>query len=327
MRIIPVIGALIGFLIVICLTPWIIRFLKKMGLVVKDQNKENKPLIPVSGGLVVVGGLIAGLMSYVFIQTFFYKDTSNLLIIFASTISLLLVTLIGFMDDLLIGKDREATTGLKQWQKPLLTVIGAIPLMVVNAGTSTMWIPFFGEVKFGLIYPLLFVPIIFVGASNMVNMLAGFNGLETGLGLIYLGNLGLFAYVNDRMDAALIAAVAFACMLGFFYYNKFPAKIFPGDSLTYLLGGTLAVIAIIGNIEKAALIMSIPFFIEFILKARGRFKNQSYGTYSNGKVKSLYNKIYSIPHFFTITGKFTEGQVVYLTMLIELVFAGLVWVV
>src|SRR3989344_1660686 len=275
MRIIPVIGALIGFLIVICLTPWIIRFLKKMGLVVKDQNKENKPLIPVSGGLVVVGGLIAGLMSYVFIQTFFYKDTSNLLIIFASTI----------------------------------------------------WIPFFGEVKFGLIYPLLFVPIIFVGASNMVNMLAGFNGLETGLGLIYLGNLGLFAYVNDRMDAALIAAVAFACMLGFFYYNKFPAKIFPGDSLTYLLGGTLAVIAIIGNIEKAALIMSIPFFIEFILKARGRFKNQSYGTYSNGKVKSLYNKIYSIPHFFTITGKFTEGQVVYLTMLIELVFAGLVWVV
>ena len=88
MRIIPVIGALIGFLIVICLTPWIIRFLKKMGLVVKDQNKENKPLIPVSGGLVVVGGLIAGLMSYVFIQTFFYKDTSNLLIIFASTISL-----------------------------------------------------------------------------------------------------------------------------------------------------------------------------------------------------------------------------------------------
>ena len=290
-------------------------------------TKENKPLIPVSGGLVVVGGLIAGLMSYVFIQTFFYKDTSNLLIIFASTISLLLVTLIGFMDDLLIGKDREATTGLKQWQKPLLTVIGAIPLMVVNAGTSTMWIPFFGEVKFGLIYPLLFVPIIFVGASNMVNMLAGFNGLETGLGLIYLGNLGLFAYVNDRMDAALIAAVAFACMLGFFYYNKFPAKIFPGDSLTYLLGGTLAVIAIIGNIEKAALIMSIPFFIEFILKARGRFKNQSYGTYSNGQVKSLYNKIYSIPHFFTITGKFTEGQVVYLTMLIELVFAGLVWVV
>src|SRR3990167_1512873 len=321
MRIIPVIGALIGFLIVICLTPWIIRFLKKMGLVVKDQNKENKPLIPVAGGL------IAGLMSYVFIQTFFYKDTSNLLIIFASTISLFLVTLIGFMDDLLIGKDREATTGLKQWQKPLLTVIGAIPLMVVNAGTSTMWIPFFGEVKFGLIYPLLFVPIIFVGASNMVNMLAGFNGLETGLGLIYLGNLGLFAYVNDRMDAALIAAVAFACMLGFFYYNKFPAKIFPGDSLTYLLGGTLAVIAIIGNIEKAGMIMSIPFFIEFILKARGRFKNQSYGTYSNGKVKSLYNKIYSIPHFFTITGKFTEGQVVYLTILVQLVFAGLVWVV
>src|SRR3989344_2049491 len=314
MKIIPLVGALVGFLIVMYFTPWFIKFLKSIGLVVKDQNKENKPLIPVSGGLVVLAGLMAGLMSYIFIQTFFYKNTSPLMIVLASTTSLFLVTLIGFLDDLLIMESKDKSMGLKQWQKPLLTVVGAVPLMVINAGNSTMWVPFLGEVQFGLIYPLILIPIIFVGASNMVNMLAGFNGLETGLGLIYIGNLGLFAYVNDRTTASLIAAIMFASLLGFYYYNRFPAKIFPGDSLTYLLGGTLAVIAIIGNIEKAALIMSIPFFIEFILKARG-------------KVKSLYNKIYSIPHFFTITEKFTEGQVVYLTMLIELVFAGLVWVV
>ena len=82
-----------------------------------------------------------------------------------------------------------------------------------------------------------------------------------------------------------------------------------------------------GNIEKAALIVSIPFFIEFILKARGKFKKQSFGYYENGKVKSLYDKIYSIPHFFTINGEYTEKQVVYFIFLIELIFAVLVWVI
>ena len=327
MKIIPLVGALVGFLIVMYFTPWFIKFLKSIGLVVKDQNKENKPLIPVSGGLVVLAGLMAGLMSYIFIQTFFYKNTSPLMIVLASTTSLFLVTLIGFLDDLLIMESKDKSMGLKQWQKPLLTVVGAVPLMVIHAGNSTMWVPFLGEVQFGLIYPLILIPIIFVGASNMVNMLAGFNGLETGLGLIYIGNLGLFAYVNDRTTASLIAAIMFASLLGFYYYNRFPAKIFPGDSLTYLLGGTLAVIAIVGNIEKAALIMSVPFFVEFILKARGRFQKQSYGTCENGKLKSLYTKVYSIPHFFTSKCIFTERQVVYLVMIIELVFAGLVWVV
>ncbi len=327
MKIIPLIGALVGFLVVMYFTPWFIKFLTSIGLVVKDQNKEGKPLIPVSGGLVVLAGLIAGLMSYISIQTFFYKNTSPLLIVLASTTSLFLVTLVGFLDDLLIGKGREATIGLKQWQKPLLTIVGAVPLMVVNAGNSNMWVPFFGEVQFGLIYPLILIPVIFVGASNMVNLLAGFNGLEAGLGLIYIGNLGLFAYMNDRVVVSLISAIMFASLLGFYYYNRFPAKIFPGDSLTYLLGGTLAVIAIVGNLEKAALIMSIPFFIEFILKARGRFKKQSYGTCVNGKIKSLYNKVYSIPHIFTLSCKFTEKQVVYIILLIELFFAGLVWVI
>src|SRR3989344_3565010 len=226
MRVIPIVGALISFAIVMFFIPRLIKYLRNIGLVVKDQNKQDKPLIPVSAGLVVVGGVIGGLMSYVFIQTFFYKDSS-----------------------------------------PLLTAAAAIPLMVVNAGNSIMWFPFIGEVNFGLIYPLILIPLIFIGSSNMVNILAGFNGLEAGLGLIYIGNLGLYAYLNNRPLAALIAAVTFESLLAFYYYNKYPAKIFPGDSLTYFLGASLATIAIVGNIEKAALIISIPFFIEFFLQA------------------------------------------------------------
>ena len=118
-----------------------------------------------------------------------------------------------------------------------------------------------------------------------------------------------------------------SALLAFFFFNKFPAKILPGDSLTYLIGGAIASIAIIGNLEKAALIASIPFFIESILKARGKFKNQSFGYYHNGKVKSFYKEVYSIPHILTRTGKFTEKQVVYFVWGIALFFSSLIWVI
>ena len=101
------------------------------------------------------------------------------------------------------------------------------------------------------------------------------------------------------------------------YFHKFTL-----DSLTYLLGGVLASMAILGNIEKAALIVSIPFFIEIILKLRGKLKKQSYGKIVDGRIYSLYNKIYSLPHFFTIKGRYTEKQVVFFVCFIELVFCS-----
>ena len=76
-----------------------------------------------------------------------------------------------------------------------------------------------------------------------------------------MGMLGIYAYVNERHVATLIAFLSVAALLAFLIYNKFPAKILPGDSLTYLLGGALASVAILGNMEKAALIVSIPFFM------------------------------------------------------------------
>jgi len=323
--------AFVSFCIVWLLTPWLIRFLKKINLVVKDMNKEGKPLIPISGGLVVMVGFFAGLMLFVFFRTFIPNgvgslDAQSLMLIFAASTTILLITFIGFVDDLLIKKGYVASGGLRQWQKPLLTLGAAVPLMVVGAGYYKMAVPFFGVIDVGLLYPLVLIPIGVVGAANMVNMLGGFNGMESGMGLVYMGMLGLYSYVNERYVAGLIALVIFFALLAFYYYNRCPAKILPGDSLTYLLGGSLACIAIVGNIEKAALIVSVPFFIEFFLKSRSKFKAHSYGYYKNGKIYSLYKKIYSIPHLFTRTGRYSEKQIVYFMIAIELVFSSLIWV-
>lgn len=333
MSLIAFISAGISFVVVFLTTPWTIRFLRRIDLLDTDQNKEGKPLIPISGGLAVIIGLFAGLMIFIFSRTFFpaqdarlILDNGSLTLLFAAIASILIITFIGFTDDLL-RKVKYKFRGLRQWQKPLFTLGAAIPLIVVNAGTTKMALPFIGEVNFGILYPLLIIPVGIVGASNMVNMLAGFNGLETGLALIYIGALGLHAFMSESYLAALISLIAFSSLLAFFYYNKFPSKILPGDSLTYLLGSLIATIAIVGNIEKAALIVSIPFFVEFFLKLRSKFKAHSYGRFERGKLISDYSKVYSVPHIFIRSGRYSEKQVVYFIMLIEAIFAGFIWLI
>ena len=316
-----------SFFVTLFATSILLRYLKRIDLMVKDQNKENKPLVPLSGGLAVMSGILVGLMIYIFILTFIYKEGTQIKEILAVATTIMIITFIGFLDDLIINKTKDSSQGLRQWQKPLLTLTAAIPLMVINAGTSQILIPFFGVVDIGLIYPLLFIPLGVVGASNMVNLLAGINGLETGMGIVYIGSLGLFAYINERPVAAAIAAIVFTALLAFYYFNKYPAKILPGDSLTYLLGASLICIAIIGNLEKAAIISSIPFFLEFILKARSKLKAQSYGYYDTGNIHSLYDKIYSLIHIFTIKPKFTEKQIAYIFILIQIFFSGLIWII
>ncbi len=329
-------SVILSFVTAWLLIPWLIRYLKRINIVVHDANKENQPLVPISGGLAVFFGFFIGIMFFIFYRKFFPNlgfaydldlDSQELLLLFGGLLTIFIITLIGFLDDLIIKPSKEASSGLRQWQKPLLTLIASVPLMAVNAGVTTMAFPFLDKVNFGILYPLVLVPIGIVGASNMVNMLAGFNGMETGMGIINLGMLGLYAFVHERYVAALIAVIICPALLAFYYYNRYPAKILPGDSLTYLIGGAMAVIAIIGNIERAALVLSIPFLIEFFLKARKRFNADSFGYYKDGKIFSKYDKIYSIPHIFTRTGKFTEKQITYFMMGIAFFFSLLIWVV
>jgi UDP-N-acetylmuramyl pentapeptide phosphotransferase/UDP-N-acetylglucosamine-1-phosphate transferase len=146
---------------VIYITPWSIRYLRRIGLNVKDQNKKGKPLVPISGGMAVLSGLFVGLMLFIFLQTFFpdgiiLKDKS-LVYLLSGLISIIMITFIGFIDDLMIRDDREVSLGLRQWQKPLLTFTAAIPLMVVHAGVSTL-ITFLWKSRYGFNLSFTFNP-------------------------------------------------------------------------------------------------------------------------------------------------------------------------
>ena len=114
-------------------------------------------------------------------------------------------------------------------------------------------------------------------------------------------------------------------LIVFFYYNKFPAKVFPGDILTYSVGALIASMAILGNFEKIAIFVFIPYIIETVLKLSGGLKKQSFATpKKDGSLEMPYKKIYSLTHLsLFILKKFKkrvyEKDVVYLIFIFQII--------
>jgi UDP-N-acetylglucosamine--dolichyl-phosphate N-acetylglucosaminephosphotransferase len=308
------------------------KFFVTRGIIAVDQQKKEKPTLPQSGGIPVFFGFLIGIMFFILLSAFYFPVNTTLLI--ATTLSILLATLIGFFDDLNVSKepvkniygDLEIRVGLPQWLKPLLTMFAAIPLVAIMAGDSTMAIPLIGTIDFGIFYALIIVPAMFVVITNSTNMLAGVNGLEGGLMAIVTLSLAIFSIINGRTEAAIIAFLAFAAVIPYLLNNWCPAKMLPGDSLTYLFGATFASIAIIGNIESFALFIFIPWGIEILLKLRGKLKVRSLGNLQkDGTLKMPYKRIYSWTHIMMFLPtlfkrRFTEKQVTISILLVEVIF-------
>jgi hypothetical protein len=161
-----------------------IHYAAKIGLVGRDMHKTGEKMIPEAGGVVVVTAIFISLVYYAVIKIWLVHDQQSMIYILGSIGSILCVTIIGVMDDFQGWKE-----GLKQWQKPLLTVPAAIPFLLACFEQTTIDLPFFGVREVGLALPLVLVPVGIVGASNAFNMLAGYNGLEAGMGY-YAGYIG-----------------------------------------------------------------------------------------------------------------------------------------
>ena len=251
----------------------------------------------------------------------------------AAISTIIIAAFIGLFDDLFaLAKRFDGRTGIKriglpQWAKPLLMLPAAVPLMAIMAGHTSMTVPLLGAVDFGLAYPLLLVPLAVIGAANATNMLAGLNGLETGLGVVLLGSMGLWAVVTEQPAAAAIALPLSAALAGFLIWNHWPSRILPGDSVSYIIGAAVATVAVIGNMERFAVISFMPWFIELVLKARGRFRAESFGRLRPDGTLESPGKIYSLTHLVMRVGRFKEPQVVAILIGLELLLSVAVWAI
>ncbi len=253
---------------------------KKYGDTARVEGPEShwsKSGTPTMGGLLIIGAIL--------FSTLVAGNFTNKFIIFLSIITVLFTT-IGFYDDYLkLTKHKSGLSGKKKIVGQL--VITALTFYFINKyGIINSTIDFSivnPIIKNSYLYitPVLFfvfMAFVIIGSSNAVNLTDGLDGLVSGPIIIvsitlliityltghyeYAKYLNLF-YVRDSAEITVYLASVIGALIGFLWFNFYPAQVFMGDTGSLTLGGILGIIVIF---LKQELILPIAGFV-FIMEA------------------------------------------------------------
>ena len=207
---------------------------------------------------------------------------------------------IGFLDDYLklkqkrLGQKNEGLVerykllgqvgiglalGLYLWQHPLSPTLPG----------ATTTLPFYKYMRVDFTYGILYalwVTFVLTGVSNAVNIADGLDGLAAGLSAIAFGVLAIFAYLIGRVDASHYLGIFYlqhsgeltiyclamvGALIGFLWFNTYPAQIFMGDTGSLALGGALGTVAILLKSEFLLVFVGLVFFAEMMSVVIQRF--------------------------------------------------------
>jgi len=281
-----------------------------------DRNKADKPKVAEMGGVVILPVLIGALIiGRVLLDMINWN-------LFYSICSIGAIGLVGLWDDLQKRKETQRLkSGYKQVMKVILLWLAALPLIIGRIGYQVINIPLIGAVDFSWLFWLAILPMIVVGSSNLVNLLAGLNGLEVGTGLIVCFAILTVSLMSWLRDSILLMLALVGVLLAFLYYNKFPAQIFPGDIGTLTIGGVIAIAVIQSGFKVILILVMIPQLVEFLISAKVHFNCENFGIIQkNGKLAPM-NPKQSLTHYIMGLGEFSEQQVVYILWGVTAVFA------
>ena len=235
---ISAICGILGFLITRLTMPRLIQKLEKANIIGKDIHKIAKPIVAEMGGIGILFGFIIGIFAGIYLHPILTFQLSIVLIV------ILLVGIIGMVDDLITLSSKE---------KLFLLFLAGIPLI---------WV---APPNVGLLYIIL-IPIALSIVANLTNMLAGLNGIESGLGIISMTSLTISCIILGKYDVAIISMSMLGALIAFLLYNKYPSRVFPGDTGTLIIGATIAAIAFIGRMKLIAFIVLFPNIIDATMK-------------------------------------------------------------
>ena len=237
-----------------CLGIPILKRVKLKQIIRKEGPKNHfiKQGTPTMGGIFIIpiGIIISNLI-------YFNKDDYK--IILALSFLIICFMFIGFIDDILSLK-KQLNTGLTSNQKLILQFFISLIFIVICSANSL--IP--NTINIGnkifsignLIYPIgIFV---LLAESNSTNLTDGLDGLLSGCSALIFTGLAITILIenpsSDNTLSTLCIVMAGTCM-GFLFFNKFPARLFMGDSGSLAIGASLGGIALISNNLWSLLIM------------------------------------------------------------------------
>lgn len=220
-------------------TPFLIRYLTKIKVVDLPGNRRiHTAIIPRMGGLLIY---LSAAISVVFLSD--ELDSIRLLLVAAN-----IILMVGFFDDIL-----GLSYTVKIWGQFLACLLVLIYLNQQYAGL----------VYFDVLIPhpfdYLILMVFIVGGINAVNFMDGIDGLVSGFSILVFSVILVLSILYDSDLLMLLSVSLIGSLFGFLKYNRFPARIFLGDTGSLILGFFLITASLLISIKINGGILDLTF--------------------------------------------------------------------
>lgn len=252
---ISIIAFLVTLLIGKCLIPILHKL--KFGQTIRvdgPKSHQKKAGTPTIGGLIFISSTII-LMA---LANKSYNFEGKLIVY-----SLISFGAIGFIDDLM-SVLRKTNQGLTPFMKIILLTI--VSVFITNCGNigSDIIVPFINKsIDLQMLY-LPFIVFYFLTITNGANLTDGVDGLATSVSFIILIFLTIVSFLTSHYCLSIFSGILSASLLGFLYFNWFPAKVIMGDTGSLALGGSIATIGMLLKLPLLIFLIGAIYILEIL---------------------------------------------------------------
>lgn len=250
----------LGLILSLILGKILIPVLKRLhaGQSIREEGPKSHM---VKSGTPTIGGLI-----FLFSAIITTLLTGNFKVsVFMILFSTLAFGAVGFIDDY-IKVVMKRNLGLRAYQKLFLQISTAVILIIYQYNSKHMgtdlYIPFLKDYRSIGVFYIPFIIFVIVGTVNSVNLTDGLDGLSSSVTIICLLFFNVVAVKFQRYEIAAFSLALAGALIGFLFFNKYPAKVFMGDTGSLALGGAISAIALLLNVPLILPIAGGIYFIE-----------------------------------------------------------------
>jgi phospho-N-acetylmuramoyl-pentapeptide-transferase len=235
---------------------------------------EGKKHTPTMGGAVFVFSAV--------IATLIAGNFTNIYLV-GGLITIIGFAFVGFKDDygkVASGNNLEGLTPRGKMGLLVFISLIVVGLLYYKHFPTTFYIPFLKTPLFDMHYIAIpFWILVFLATTNAVNLTDGLDGLATVPSSIALTTLGFIIYatghaelskylliphISDVGEVAILIGAYIGALIGFLYYNCYPAEIFMGDTGSLATGGFIAYLAILAKSEVLLILIGAVFVAETV---------------------------------------------------------------
>lgn len=257
------IAFLLAFITAYVITPYTIRFAKKIGALdsPKSKRKIHDHPMPRLGGLAVIAGFLVSTIYLLIVMSL--EGTLNLSVdnyytkLVGFFVGGIIIAVFCFFDD---------WKGIPPYVKLVGQILAALVVTFSGIRIDKIVLSSLNTIISSNLLSILITVIWIVGITNAINLIDGLDGLSSGICLISCFSLLIIFTLNSSPLIAIILITALSgSLVGFLPFNFNPARTFLGDTGSNFLGYALSIISILGVAKTYTAIVLIAPLIVFAL--------------------------------------------------------------